>query len=182
MLKKMSIKKIVISLSAFFTLFLIYLIPTSNNKELIPTNEGVEYIDSNAVTSTIYLLDSYSYLGKAEVVVNNKDNVEEKCKELINVLINGGVGEDRIPNGFRSILPSDTKINSLSFQDGLVKINFSKELLNISADLRSPYEFLNLQQKKEFLSFFGSVLSLPSGFLSYPSMNEFSYRTYRLCP
>lgn len=135
MLKKMSIKKIVISLSAFFTLFLIYLIPTSNNKELIPTNEGVEYIDSNAVTSTIYLLDSYSYLGKAEVVVNNKDNVEEKCKELINVLINGGVGEDRIPNGFRSILPSDTKINSLSFQDGLVKINFSKELLNISVDL-----------------------------------------------
>ena len=48
MLKKMSIKKIVISLSAFFTLFLIYLIPTSNNNELIPTNEGVEYIDWSA--------------------------------------------------------------------------------------------------------------------------------------
>lgn len=134
MLKKMSIKKLIISLSLFFTLFLIYLIPTSSPKELIPTNEELEYIDNEIITSTIYLLDSYSYLGKAEVVVNNSDTLE-RCKELVNVLISGGALEDRIPNGFRSILPSDTKINSISFEDGLVKIDFSKELLNISADL-----------------------------------------------
>ena len=177
MLKKMSIKKIVISLSAFFTLFLIYLIPTSNNKELIPTNEGVEYIDSNAVTSTIYLLDSYSYLGKAEVVVNNKDNVEEKCKELINVLISGGVGEDRIPNGFRSILPSDTKINSLSFQDGLVKINFSKELLNISIDLEEKmveaivYTLTSIEEVKSIIIYVdGEILTkLPQTGKNLPS-------------
>lgn len=177
MLKKMSIKKIVISLSAFFTLFLIYLIPTSNNKELITTNEGVEYIDSNAVTSTIYLLDSYSYLGKAEVVVNNKDNVEERCKELINVLINGGVGEDRIPNGFRSILPSDTKINSLSFQDGLVKINFSKELLNISVDLEEKmveaivYTLTSIEDVKSIIIYVdGEILTkLPQTGKNLPS-------------
>lgn len=183
MLKKMSIKKIIISLSAFFTLFLIYLIPANDNKELIPANEELSYVDPTLITSTIYLLDSYAYLGKAEVVINNNGDVVEKCKELINVLISGGAGEDKIPSGFRSVLPSDTKINSLSFENGLVKINFSKELLNISKDLEEKmieaivYTLTSIDEVKSIIIYVdGDILSkLPQTGKNLPSTLDRSF-------
>lgn len=183
MLKKISIKKIIISLSAFFTLFLIYLIPANDNKELIPANEELSYVDPTLITSTIYLLDSYAYLGKAEVVINNNGDVVEKCKELINVLISGGAGEDKIPSGFRSVLPSDTKINSLSFENGLVKINFSKELLNISKDLEEKmieaivYTLTSIDEVKSIIIYVdGDILSkLPQTGKNLPSTLDRSF-------
>ena len=176
MLKKMSIKKILISLSAIFTLFLIYLIPSNKDDELIPTNEELEYINPDIITSTVYLLDSYSFLGKTEVVVNNKEIVE-KCKELINVLISGGKVEDKIPSGFRSILPSETKINSLTFDNGLVKIYFSKELLNISKELEEKmieaiiYTLTSIEEVKNIIIYVdGGILSkLPQTGKNLPS-------------
>ena len=130
MLKKKMIRKIIISTSALFALFLIYLIP---NEEL-DIKQILEYIDLDVTTNNIYLLDEYSYLGKTEVVVNSK-TTEDKVKELVEVLINGGVGENKIPNGFKSILPSETKILSVKYEDNLIKIDFSKDLLNISKEL-----------------------------------------------
>ena len=130
MLKKKMIRKIIISTSALFALFLIYLIP---NEEL-DIKQSLEYIDLDVTTNNIYLLDEYSYLGKTEVVVNSK-TIEDKVKELVEVLINGGVGENKIPNGFKSILPSETKILSVKYEDNLIKIDFSKDLLNISKEL-----------------------------------------------
>ncbi len=130
MLKKKMIRKIIISTSALFALFLIYLIP---NEEL-EINQNLEYVDLEVNTNSIYLLDEYSYLGKAEVVVNSK-STEDKVKELVEVLISGGEGENKIPNGFKSILPSETKILSVKYEDNLIKIDFSKDLLNISKEL-----------------------------------------------
>ena len=130
MLKKKMIRKIIISTSALFALFLIYLIP---NEEL-EINQNLEYVDLEVNTNSIYLLDDYSYLGKAEIVVNSK-STEDKVKELVEVLISGGEGENKIPNGFKSILPSETKILSVKYEDNLIKIDFSKDLLNISKEL-----------------------------------------------
>ena len=130
MLKKKMIRKIIISTSALFALFLIYLIP---NEEL-EINQNLEYVDLEVNTNSIYLLDEYSYLGKAEVVVNSK-STEDKVKELVEVLISGGEGENKIPNGFKSILPSETKILSVKYENNLIKIDFSKDLLNISKEL-----------------------------------------------
>ncbi len=130
MLKKKMIRKIIISTSALFALFLIYLIP---NEEL-EISQNLEYVELEVNTNSIYLLDDYSYLGKAEVVVNSK-STEDKVKELVEVLISGGEGENKIPNGFKSILPSETKILSVKYENNLIKIDFSKDLLNISKDL-----------------------------------------------
>ena len=130
MLKKKMIRKIIISTSALFALFLIYLIP---NEEL-EINQNLEYVDLEVNTNSIYLLDDYSYLGKAEIVINSK-STEDKVKELVEVLISGGEGENKIPNGFKSILPSETKILNVKYENNLIKIDFSKDLLNISKEL-----------------------------------------------
>lgn len=132
MLRKKMIRKIIITSSALFALLLIYLIP--NQEEKLNINQNLEYVNLEVATNTIYLLDNYNYLGKTEVVVNST-TTEEKVKELVEVLISGGSGENKIPNGFKSILPSDTKILSVKYEDGLIKIDFSKELLNINKEL-----------------------------------------------
>lgn len=132
MLRKKMIRKIIITSSALFALLLIYLIP--NQEEKLNIDQNLEYVNLEVATNTIYLLDNYNYLGKTEVVVNST-TTEEKVKELVEVLISGGSGENKIPNGFKSILPSDTKILSVKYEDGLIKIDFSKELLNINKEL-----------------------------------------------
>lgn len=133
MLKRKMIRKIIIASSALFALLLIYLIPNNQNDKL-NINQNLEYVNLEVATSSIYLIDNYNYLGKAEVVVNST-STEEKVKELVEILISGGEGENKIPNGFKSILPSETKILSVKYEEGLIKIDFSKELLNINKDL-----------------------------------------------
>lgn len=136
MLKKISIRKLIISFSALFTLFLIYLIPNNENdkNKLEDIPQELEYVNNDLVTLSVFLLDSYNMLGKTEVPVSSKD-IESLAKELLEVLINGGANEDRIPNGFKSILPSDTKILSLKYDKDLIKVDFSKELLNTSKEM-----------------------------------------------
>jgi len=134
MIKRKMLRKIFISTSALFALFLIYLIPNDESKNNLEYNQNLEYNDLQATTNSIYLLDNYSYLGKTEVVINST-TLENKIKELVEVLISGGSGENKIPNGFKSILPSETKILSVKYENGLVKIDFSKELLEINKDL-----------------------------------------------
>lgn len=136
MLKKISIRKLIISFSALFTLFLIYLIPNNENdkNKLEDIPQELEYANNDLVTSSVFLLDSYNMLGKTEVPVSSKD-IESLAKELLEVLINGGANEDRIPNGFKSVLPSDTKILSLKYDKDLIKVDFSKELLNTSKEM-----------------------------------------------
>lgn len=133
MLKKIYLKKILVSLSAIFTMFLLYLIPNDYNKELKNVKEELEYIDTTLSTNEIYLLDSYNMLALTSVVVNN-DSIEDTIKDLIETLIKGGPNEDRIPSGFKGIIPSETKINGIKIENNILKIDFSKELLDVKKE------------------------------------------------
>lgn len=129
MLRKIYLKKILISLSALFALFLIYLIPTEN-KELKNINSEVTYIDDSVETNNIYLLDSHNMLSLTNIMVSGTD-IETKAQDLIESLIQGSTKEDQIPNGFKSIIPSDTKLLNLKLENNILKIDFSKDILNI---------------------------------------------------
>lgn len=128
MIKKRIIKKIVISTAALFTLFLIYLIP-SEQYNLNPPQE-IEYVDKNVMTNNIYLLNQNNLLGRTSVVVNYENTVD-RAHELLNILISGGVGESLIPSGFKAILPSDVEVISIDYENSVMKVNFTKELLDI---------------------------------------------------
>lgn len=135
MLKKTSIRKILVSLSALFALFLIYLIPNGYYENKLNIDYELNYIEEDVDKEVIYLLDSYNMLGRSEIVFNEKtSDIELKARNLIQVLIKGGEGEDHIPNGFRSILSSETKILSLKYNEGIIKIDFSKDLLDIDKE------------------------------------------------
>lgn len=131
MLKKLTIRKFLVSMAALMALFLIYLIPKENTYSLKDkTKTELEYVDKEILTEVIYLYDRNGFLARTKVAVSKKtETVETKVKELLEVLIRDGAGESKIPNGFKAVIPTDTKILSLNYADGLLKVNFSKELL-----------------------------------------------------
>lgn len=131
MLKNFYIKKIILCFAVIFTILLIYIIP-NNEKKTIATEE-VEYVNNEIDTSVIFLSDSNNYLASTKIVTKNKD-IEGKAKELIEALIIDGTKQDSIPNGFKAIIPSNTKIRSLTYNEGVIKVDFSNELMNTSME------------------------------------------------
>lgn len=173
MLKRKIVRKIIITSSALFALLLIYLVPKQEELNIV---QNLEYVDLEVNTNSIYLLDNDNYLGKASVVINSTE-IEEQVKELVNILISGGAGENKIPNGFKSILPSDTKILSVKYEDGLIKIDFSKDLLNINMDLEEKmieaivYTITSIENVEKVIIYVeGDILTkLPQTKINLPS-------------
>ena len=131
MLKKISIRKIVLSSLALFAMFLIYIIPA--NEKSLDIKEELEYVNTNIESSPIFLMDQNSYVALTSVAVNDT-NIENKAKQLIKVLTIGGM-DSKIPSGFSAIIPPNTEVLSLSYENGIIKVDFSKDILNISEKL-----------------------------------------------
>ena len=134
MLKRYWIKKIVVSTSALFALFLIYLIPKNDEKVLENIEQELEYVNYSVTKNEVFLLDVNGYLARTTIPVNSTD-INSKAKEILETLIKGSSGESKIPNGFQGILPSETKILSIEFKDEVLKVNFSKDLLDIKKEI-----------------------------------------------
>ena len=126
MLKRMSIKKIMVSTCAIIVLLIIYILP-DNSREIKLKNDKIEYI-SNDIVGTIYLVDSNNYVARTSIPTCKCEGVDI-AKDLLEGLIIDGNKSDIIPNGFRSILPSGTSILNVELNDKTLTINFSKELL-----------------------------------------------------
>ena len=120
-------KKILVASSLLVVLFMLYLIPTKKEVEFAETN--LEYVYPNDL-ETVYLLDSNDYVARVLISASNESSVS-KALSLIDALIIGGKKENVIPNGFRSIMPSGTKVNDIKLEDGVLVINFSKDILDI---------------------------------------------------
>lgn len=132
MIKRKIMRKLIVTSSILFAFILVYFIP--KDKELKNVKEELEYNYKDVVKETIYLLDNNNYLGKAEIALSTNDTVT-MVRELLETLITDGIGEDKIPNGFTTIIPSDTKINSIELDKGILKVDFSKELLDVKKEL-----------------------------------------------
>lgn len=130
MLKKMSIRKIMVSTLALFALVLLYLIPDSESRELELSQDNVEYIYDNTIES-IYLLDSNDYVARTSIATCNCDTIDVAL-ELISGLTLDGKKSSIIPNGFKSIIPTGTTVLDVNLENGVLTINFSKELLDIN--------------------------------------------------
>ena len=107
---------------------MLYLIP-GNNKEIDIENQTLEYVYPNDL-EVIYLLDNNDYLSRIKISVNNKDTIS-KSKDLIEALTINGKKKDKIINGFKSLLPKDTKLLNVSLNNKILSIDFSQEFNNI---------------------------------------------------
>ncbi len=127
MLKKLGIRKIAVTTSALFVIGLLYLFPTSNDLEL---NTKISYVDENSY-SPVYLIDSYNYVSQVSVIIKETET-EKKLKEKLELMIENTNVKDKIPKGFKGIIPENTKINSLKVENDTCTVDFSKEFLSVS--------------------------------------------------
>lgn len=133
MLKQKVYQKILVTTIALFALFLIYIIPSGKVNETLSVKETLEYVDVSP-TSEIYLVDHNDYVARTIVPVSNDASIEKKVRELISILTIGSGGESKVPSGFKAIIPEGTKLISLLYEDHVIKLNFSKELLDVKKE------------------------------------------------
>jgi germination protein M len=134
MLKKITIRKITLTSMLVLLLALLTLFPEDSERKLDLSNkQAVEYTNSNTMHE-IFLVDKDNYVARTTIILKST-TVENKIRELLESLIIGGKKESNIPNGFRAIIPVDTKILGIDLKEGILKINFSKEILEIDSSL-----------------------------------------------
>lgn len=131
MLKRIYTKKLIICAIALFAILLIYIIP--NNKEKLEIKEEIDYVNKEIETSTIFLLDSNNYLAKTEIITTSK-NTTDLAKELLQALIIDSNKQDKIPSGFKAVIPSNTNIKSLTYDDKVIKVDFTEDLMNTNLE------------------------------------------------
>ncbi len=97
-----------------------------NKKELPNTTY------QNVNNDYVYLLDNDNYLVRTNQYVINNDELTT-IKEKINYLIINSKNNILINNNYQPLIPENTRIIDLKIDNDILKINFSKEFLNVNA-------------------------------------------------
>ena len=126
MLKKSSIKRIMLATLALFLLLIIYFFPT--NPQI---SESLSYIEKEEIP--IFLVDNMEYIART-TIVKDSNNTIDLIKEIIASLTINSAKSNYIREGFKAIIPENTQVLDLNLENNILTINFSKELLNITAD------------------------------------------------
>lgn len=180
MLKRIYTKKLIVCAVALFAILLIYVIPNDDDK--LKVKEELNYVNKDIQTSTIFLLDSNNYLASTEIVTTSK-NTEGKAKELLESLIIDGNKQDKIPSGFKAVIPSNTQIRSLTYNDKLIKVDFTEELMNTSIENEEKiieaivYTLTSIEDVKFVIIYMnGDILTkLPQSKINLPSTLDRSF-------
>ena len=175
MFKRLALKKLLIVSLSFVILLLLYLFPNNDNYHIKTT---LTYIEKDTIP--IYLIDGNNYVSRFEVIKKSAD-----LNDLINEIISNLTIDNKnyIPNNFKKIIPKGTKILNKEIENDLLKINFSKELLNIDKDneekmieaiIYSLTEISNINKIMIFVE--GNILKeLPNSKKNLPLILDRSY-------
>lgn len=177
MLKKMAFKKIIIISLSFIVLLLIYFFPTNDTYNVTTTTTY-----TTPETIPIYLVDSFDNVSRIEVI-NVSETTNDLVEDIINNLTIDNASSSHIPSNFKKIIPKGTKIISQSITDNILKINFSKELLNVSIDNEEKmleaiiYSLTEIKDIKGIMIFVEgeSLNTLPNSKKTLPNILDRSY-------
>lgn len=122
MLKKITFRKFSITTLLLLVALILYNYPEEINQEY--NNDSKQQIN-------IYLIDKNNLVALTKID-SNAGKINEKIEFIIDGLTIGS--ESSIPDGFRKIIPANTKLLDYTITNNLLKINFSKEFLTISSD------------------------------------------------
>ena len=124
MLKKSSLRRIMVATLALFILLIIYFFPTTSEFK-----ETLSYIEKEEIP--IFLVDSMEYIARTSIV-KESETTEELIEEVIDSLTIGSEKSNYIRDGFKGIIPKNTKVLDTTLEENILTINFSKEFLNVS--------------------------------------------------
>ena len=175
MLRRSAIKRIIMSSLALIIMLLLCIFPKSNDLS-IP--EEVIYVEE--LTMPIYVMDQNNYVARISVI---KNDTEDEINYIIDTLTIGSITANYLPNGFTGIIPHNTKLIDYSLEDKLLKLNFSKEFLNVSKENEEKliesliYSLCELEGVAQIMIFVEgtSLTKLPQSQKSLPLILDKSY-------
>ena len=178
MLKKSALRRIMVSSLALIIVSVLYFFP--NEEELAQIDQDVEYISVHE--APIYLMNPEEYVVRTNIATTSEDALT-LAKEMIDALTIGSAKEEYISNHFKAIIPKNTKVLDISLEDGLLKVNFSKEILTVSKDLEEKlieslvYTLTEIKGIEEIMIFVeGEKLEvLPQNKINLPNTLDRSY-------
>lgn len=121
MLKHFTFKKIAITSLLLLLALILYNYPEEINENIEPVYNKIN----------IYLIDENDFVAMTEINDTSNNNSNNKITNIINSLIIGN-NESNLPEGFKAIIPKGTKLLDFNVTDKMIKLNFSKEFLNVS--------------------------------------------------
>ena len=120
------INKIFRTTLIMFLILTVFTITNESKEKVLRTNLEINNIKDMDKTK-LYLLSNNNYLVETNVYINS-DKLEDKINKIIEYL---KINNNKIPKGLNGYLTKDIKINNINLEDNNIKINFSKEILNI---------------------------------------------------
>lgn len=177
MLKKASFRKIAIATCALLVILILYVFPKDDTKKY---QTETKYI--NTTKSDIFLIDENNYVAMTNIPISSKGTIN-KAKKILQTLVIGSKQSEYIPNGFTAIIPKNTKINSIDFKNNLIKVDFSKELLNVDQNNEEKmiesivYSLTSIKDVKKVMIFVnGEILyQMPNSKKNLPETFDRSY-------
>lgn len=129
MLRKFAYNKIFRTTGMLFLLLFLLMFPVSKKYSLknYKTTKAVSLMPKKAV----YLIDKDGYVARYMLEINANTD-EEYAKKLMELLVTGGKYESKLPNGFKGILPTDTKVLDVKIDKSDIYVNFSSDVLELS--------------------------------------------------
>lgn len=128
MLKRKALRKIFLTTFILFILLTIYLIPTTKKE----SNGNIIYKYSDLEEVSIYLLNNNSQLTKIDIKISS-GFLEDTIKSIVKKLTISS--DSTIPSGFTQVIPSNVNLLDVKIDEGIIYLNFSKEILDISQNL-----------------------------------------------
>lgn len=123
MLKRITFKKICVTTLFLLVALILYSYP----------EELKEHISSQDKYDKIYLIDEFNYVSMIDIKTN-ANSTKERIEEIIESLTINNPSNTNIPEGFKAIIPENTKLLDYSLDDGLLKLNFNERILDVNID------------------------------------------------
>lgn len=128
MLKRKAFNRIFFTTAIFFVVFSIY--------SLKHIDSSSSHINDNKDVSNeiIYTLNKNNYISSTAVYVSKILTLEDRVREKLEIMTKENDKNSLLPSYFKPILPQNTKVLDVVVEDSLVKVYFSKELINITEE------------------------------------------------
>lgn len=182
MIKKSSIRRICVATLALFILLIIYFFPSSD----VTIKEHLSYIKKDEMP--IFLVDNSNYVARTSIV-KSSETINEQIKEIIETLTINSKKSTYIRDGFKPIIPENTKIIDLKLDNEILTINFSKEFLTVNETNEEPmlealiYSLTELKEIKKIKIFVENIpfTKLPNSNKKLPEYLDKTYGINKIC-
>ena len=176
MLKNNSFRKITMATLSLLIILIVWLFPTMNKEK------EKNIVLMNSLKTPIYLIDKNNYVSRI-LVLKNGNTLKENIKNVIESLTINSKNSMYLPDGFFAIIPENTKIRDLEIENKILKINFSKELLNVAPKLENKmlesiiYSLTEFDEIDKVMIFVEKerLLKLPNSDTTLPILLDRSY-------